>query len=255
MSDAPPRALVLEFERHGFATWPALETESLGGWQLRFADGHTGRSNSVQPLDFVGSGDVEAQIDECEGRYRARGLPPRFKLTELACPSDLDERLAARGYARVAATRVRSLEFATDGMPLEADSRVQITVSTSQQWLELSARLNSIPASERSARDRMLGRIERPLYAFGGRRDRHQAVGLGALNDGWLFLGSIAVAKPARRAGLGRAVTATLMAHARGTGARGAWLQVTEDNVSALALYERIGFRDRYGYWYRVAQA
>ena len=51
MNHPSGRDEILRFERMGFAAWPAFEVERFQGWEMRFADGFTGRSNSVQVLE------------------------------------------------------------------------------------------------------------------------------------------------------------------------------------------------------------
>ena len=64
-------------------TWPAAVTEERDGWFYLAAGGVTGRVNAVWPLSWTGN-DVEGAIDNVEAWYAARGLPPRFKLTDSA---------------------------------------------------------------------------------------------------------------------------------------------------------------------------
>ena len=246
------RSRIEEFERRGFASWPAFETHELGGWELRAAGGLTGRSNSVQLLasEPATRAELDARIDRCEAFYRERGQPVRFKLTEAACPDGIDERLAELGYARRSPTRVQAAELGS--VPLVPAGDVRIEVRCSGAWLEATARLNDVPADFRETWRGIVGRIERLICASVGVGGEIQAVGLGSLDDGWLFMGAIATAPQARGRGLARQLVTALLAHAAGCGAVGGWLQVTEDNEPGLALYRRLGFDDVYGYWYRV---
>src|SRR5690242_2761336 len=84
--------LIRTIEEASFGAWPALSQVYDDGWILRFADGHTKRANSVNPT-YPSLGDVEAKIGRAEGWFRARGLPPVFRVTPLAEPADLDRRL------------------------------------------------------------------------------------------------------------------------------------------------------------------
>ena len=255
MSEASARAETLRFERMGFAVWPAFEVETHEGWELRFADGFTGRSNSVQVLESVpaDSAQVVSRIARCEQRYRERGLPPRFKLTESAQPAGLDELLAERGYARRSPTRVQAIEL--DGSPRPCDRAVGVATRIDPAWLAAASRLNQLTVATVSTWGAIVERIERPLCASIGSGSSTEAVGLGAIHDGWLFLGAIATAPSARGRGHATALVEALLAHAQQSGAQGGWLQVTQDNPAGLALYRRLGFRDVYGYWYRALES
>lgn len=251
-SDAATRDEILYFERMGFATWPALEVESFEGWELRFADGFTGRSNSVQALESAPGGPAQliARIAHCERRYRERGLSPRFKLTAAVRPEELEQLLAERGYLRLSPTRVQAIELGDT--PCPPDPRVRLETRLDPAWIEATTRLNRLTRAAVSTWRAIVERIERPLFASIGIGAGTEAVGLGALQQDWLFLGAIATAQSARGRGNATALVRALLAGAQQSGARGGWLQVTEDNRAGLALYARLGFQDVYGYWYRA---
>ena len=62
----------------------------------------------------------------------------------------------------------------------------------------------------------------------------------------WNFrpsLGNLQVAPEHRRTGVGRALVTDVIAAARALQARGLWLEVTNVNVAAVALYRSLGFR------------
>jgi len=93
------RAELLAIEEAAVRGWPALQSSVIDGWIWRHTSGGSVRANTVAALAFTGS-DVEAAITEAERCYRAAGAPPRFTVSEVSAPADLDERLAARGYIR-----------------------------------------------------------------------------------------------------------------------------------------------------------
>jgi hypothetical protein len=76
-------------EQIGINALPALVEVHLDGWLARFANGHTGRANSVYPLD-PGMRDVQRKIEECERFYAERSLSCLFKMTCASHPADLD---------------------------------------------------------------------------------------------------------------------------------------------------------------------
>jgi N-acetylglutamate synthase len=71
----------------------------------------------------------------------------------------------------------------------------------------------------------------------------------------WAGLTAVEVDPRLRRQGLGTVITQALAAAAVKRGAGSIYLQVTDGNAGARALYRRLGFTDHHGYHYRVAPA
>jgi len=86
---------ILLYEELSINAHPALQTQVYDGWVLRFANGYTGRANSVYPL-YPSSLDLHEKITECERRYFAQELPAIFKLTD--ADMDIDKVLEEMGY-------------------------------------------------------------------------------------------------------------------------------------------------------------
>ena len=93
---------ILKIEHSAEAAWPALREEALEGWRLRFADGFTRRSNSVQPFPSEGEDGIGAidghpsggglkagnealvmRIAACEAAYHAVKQPAIFRISPL----------------------------------------------------------------------------------------------------------------------------------------------------------------------------
>src|ERR1035437_2748270 len=90
--------MILKLEEIALNAWPALETIQLDGWVIRYAQGVTKRSNSVNPI-YESVQNINEKIDFCEKFYRSKAIPVCFKITEIAQPFGLDEMLDTRGYA------------------------------------------------------------------------------------------------------------------------------------------------------------
>ncbi len=80
------------------------------------------------------------------------------------------------------------------------------------------------------------------------------ACGLGVVHGGWLGLFDIVTHPQQRGQGFAQRLIRQLLAWAAAQGADGAYLQVMLNNPPALALYQRLGFREAYRYWYRVKE-
>ncbi len=240
-------ALIRQLERIGHATWPSLEDEWLNGWLLRAGGGVTRRANSANPVNDHGD-DLNAQIDQCEAWFTHRGLPTIVRLTPAADPG-IDRHLAARGYERDAGAAIMTRPvsgFASAGI-----RDVDLTDVPSGQWLEAAAREPGRGGAKRAVLEQLLDRIDRPVVYAGIGQGELDAIGLGVLADGHLALFAMRTEPHARRRGLAGSIAASLVEWGANQGATEVFLQVHPENAPAIALYDSLGFVERYEYWYR----
>ena len=92
-----PDPRIEALERAAARHWQAPDTEPLGEWLLRAADGFTGRANSALPLGDPGRPLPEAVTAVTEW-YRRRGLRPMIVLPQGAAPDHLENHLNERGW-------------------------------------------------------------------------------------------------------------------------------------------------------------
>jgi ribosomal protein S18 acetylase RimI-like enzyme len=235
-------------EQRTFRAWPALETDMTAGWVQRFSSGYTKRANSINALE------VDIEFDQSlktalEAPYRARGLPPVWRLTPLA-PARVDSALADAGYRRIDESFVQ--RSALDGRFVQ-DSEVRIDPAPSAAWLAGFAELSPVASSHHRTMERMLRSIAAPV-GFARVEDGGEpiAFALGVVDGDHVGLFDVLVAPQARRRGLARRLTESICAWGHAQGARFAYLQVVATNQAALPLYTALGFETVYSYGYRV---
>jgi ribosomal protein S18 acetylase RimI-like enzyme len=228
--------------------WPARERARLGGWRLNAASGRSMRINACWPLGAPDR-DPEAALDAAEAWFSARGLPPRFKLTDgVVAPTDLPARLAARGYGPCKETVVMLGPAIGEG---DADIRLSDVPDPA-----FEAVFTATAGDPEDGRERLetLARIPPPaLFARLDVDGRPAAIGAGAIGGGYVGVFGMRTLPDQRRKGLARRVLRALLSGARDRGADRAWLQVEADNAPAIALYAAEGFEPgyRYSYWVR----
>jgi ribosomal protein S18 acetylase RimI-like enzyme len=242
------------FEEAGFNAWPALQTNLLDGWVLRFADGYTKRANSVNPTYPSDGRDLADHVSRCEAIYRERDLPPIFRLTSFGCPAGLDELLAARAYHRIDPTEVMSRSLTT---PLPEPRAVgTIAELPRDAWLEHYVAFTGATIFRQATHAAMLGQIgARARFCVFTPEVSTSPVACGLLVlDGELAgLFDIATAREQRNHGYGGALVGGMLALAVASGAGTAYLQVMTANEPACRLYRALGFTTAYSYWYRVS--
>ena len=84
------------------------------------------------------------------------------------------------------------------------------------------------------------------------RNQKTIGVGLGVVEGRFIGLFDIVVDKAYRNTGLGYLIVENIMRWGRKQGASMAYLQVLTDNSPAIRLYEKMGFKEAYRYWYRM---
>lgn len=239
---------VRRLEELAFAGWPALESREVAGWRLRFANGYTKRSNSINSLELKAQVNSET-VDALEAAYRARGQPPIWRLTPLAPPGIADI-LAARGYRAIEPSLLQVCPLHPG---FAADPEVAIHPQPTAAWIEAFCAHSPVRPEHRDTMHRMLGAIAAPVgFAFVEEAGQPMAMGIGVVQGRHMGLFDVLVTPEARRRGLARRVTESLYAWAWRRGARFAYLQVVATNTAAITLYAAQGFRTVYGYEYRV---
>jgi len=242
--------MIRQLEELSLSALPALETTFLDGWVLRLSDNFTRRANSINPL-YPGARPLADNLRDAEDLYRRHSQRVVFKLTPASLPEELDQALEEQGYAREAATSVQTLELAGRPVPPLGATALQEKLST--DWLDAVFKLNGVPERHQPTMQQILMRVApRTCFAALSVDGEVVTVGLGVLQSGWLGLYDIVTQEAHRGRGHARQLINDLLAWAVPQGATSAYLQVMKNNDPALRLYQQMGFREQYEYWYRV---
>ena len=242
--------MITAMEELSLNAWPAHQTLLYDGWVLRFADGYTKRANSINPL-YLSTLDLEEKIAFCESIYQEQNLDVVYKLTPASCPETLDDTLAAKGYKKDSPTSVQLLELGS--MDLKLASGVELNVSLSDPWLDAFCRMSAVDERrQESLRRILLNIVPRRCFASLTVDTRVMAAGLGVLQSGFIGLFDIVVDPEFRSRGYGRQIVESILYWGKQNGAQYSYLQVMLNNFPALHLYSKIGFTEKYQYWYRV---
>jgi len=231
--------------------WPGRVQQSLEGWRLRATDGVTRRANSVLTsapvLTYAG------WLEQVEEFYRRRQLPPRFHISD-ASPDGLDALLEARGYqgegySMVQIARAQTVVKAVGTAPA---SQVIESEALQEEWLEAFIELEGAPQNRKAgyrAIDSAIGPHKRYVRTLAENGDV-SAVGLAVTERGWTGLFSIVTRPEYRGGGLATQLVRLIAGWSISCSAPNVYLQVMEDNLVAVRLYEKLSFTRLYGYHY-----
>jgi len=140
-----PDPRIEALERAAARHWQAPDTEPLGEWLLRAADGFTGRANSALPLGDPGR-PLPAAVTAVAEWYRRRGLRPMIVLPQGAAPDHLENHLNERGWVPrpgPAFTMTADLALPSHSPPGARSSRLPALLSHSPP----GARSRRLPSS------------------------------------------------------------------------------------------------------------
>lgn len=242
--------MIRQIEEISMNAWPALQTIHYDGWIIRFADGVTKRSNSINPL-YSSNLNIHSKIDYCERLYRSKNLPVCFKITENTQPFNLDQILDSCGYNHefdISVQLINTTNFSTN-----IDSNVIINEFLDDTWLDNYIRMNDMDLSIKPVFRKIIDQIINPkcllTLILNG---LIVGCGLGVAENKHIGLFDITVDKQYRNQGLGKILVENILRWGKNKGAETGYLQVLIDNTPAIRLYEKIGFREEYKYWYRI---
>ena len=231
------RAQLLAIEEAAVRSWPALQRAPIDGWLWRCTSGGSVRANTVAALAYSGA-DVEASIDEVERLYRTAGAPPRFTVCDVGAPSDLDRRLAARGYRRGDdhVTMVKSASACA--APPDV---IALGAAPSAEWMAIY--LSGLTDDRREIAPRILaGLPAHCMYFACVRQGRAVTSGLSIADGRFASVQCMATVQGGQRQGGARAVLTAIESWAAAQGCTTLYLQTGADNAAAQALYRACGF-------------
>jgi N-acetylglutamate synthase len=236
--------LIAAIEDASYRSWPAREMVVYDGWQLRYADGFSRRGNTLLPIGPSSIG-VDEKLDHCRDWFAGRGLDLVVRCTPL-CEPGIDDELDRRGFSTEGETHVMILPLR------ETDQAAVPEYAISPEWWDTMAKLWDIGPHSRTGWRAIIERISLPTaHVLLRADDAAVGAGLGVLAGPWLGVFELVVRSDRRRQGHGRDMVERLFRWGESRGASHAYLQVVGGNEPARALYENLGFRDLYTYWYR----
>ncbi|MCC5634428.1 GNAT family N-acetyltransferase [Nostoc sp. CHAB 5844] len=240
----------LEIELASFASWPAFEQVEYYGWILRFANGHTKRANSVNVLN-PGNSNLSMMIDHCEYFYKKRLQPSIFRLLSFVNDSTeptLDNYLASAGYAYIDHSLVLYQK-------LNSTHHQSISLITLEpvSWLRTYCEILGVDLDNQNNHIKILHLIPTPsVFAVLQENGQAVACALGVVNNGYFGIFDLVTRQQFRNQGYGTKLLKQMLSWAWQAGAQSAYIQVMAQNAPAVSLYEKLGYRRIYHYWYRI---
>lgn len=244
--------LAARIEAQGVEAWPAQEVERWSdGWIMRATPGLPGRGRSNHALVPV------REIDRSEYDGALNRVAEFAAKHDVQCGiqvGPLDLHLGLLGELQVRSWEIQEavcvMTGETDAVGELADPGFELTVTDEasdawlQAWAACDPRRTDIPEHQRTVLRYLRGHAR-----FFHHQDH--AVGISVEGDGLLALFCIAVNPDDRRQGLGKKLISGMLAHA--TAAPTTYLQVFSGNEAGVALYESLGFVERYRYCHCIA--
>ena len=238
-------------ERLAAAAWPAETVAYRAGWRLRTASAPNRRVNSVLPLGPAPDGSTAEHVAEIEQFYRALDRRPRFQVSPAVEPTDLDTMLLRRGYVVETPVLVQISPLAPIATA-PVVGQVRLDGEADAAWMGGAWPDGTV--AETAGRRALLERIKpRHRFATVLREGEPAAVALGVLEAEWLGIFCMCTASSHRRKGAAQAALICLARWAGDLGAQSTYLQVEVENLPAISLYEKLGYRTAYTYHYRTA--
>ena len=240
---------ILMCEELSLNAHPAIQTQHYDGWILRFADGYTKRANSVSPL-YASTLDLQEKISECENRYFSKGLPAVFKLTDNSGPG-IDNMLRARGYTLVEPTYVMEMELQSREF---SPGNCVMTSYADESWLNSYFALGKNSDNVKmAAAKQILDNVKSDMICGRISKDGIDiACGTAVIERGYMGLLNVIVDEQHRGKGYGMEICESLLSASARIGAHTAYLQVVQENHTAVNLYKKLGYETIYSQWYWV---
>jgi ribosomal protein S18 acetylase RimI-like enzyme len=241
-----------------FHTWLPRFTQERGPWQIRIDSGITKRANSVLVLgDPANNSDhaLQQEIQDAQKLFSQSGLPLVFMV-----PTPLGGRTEEFLRQNNWETNGEILTMIGDAdviTPADENFHLEVLDNPSAEWLELESDqglqelFTRTPASyisitqQSASRNAFLNQENVHEQDNDHEQDKNEILARGRIgfDNSWGILTRVFVKESSRGQGLGETIVRAAADIARRRNIRQLALHVDADNVSAIALYSKLGFR------------
>ena len=227
----------------------ALNILQYDGWILRFSNGYTRRANSISVI-YPSQLTPEEKVPVCEEYYKRQGLSCLFKVTEEDVK--LNKFLEARGYTQEAATSLMTVNLEDVDFESKNPAVAIFFKTPKKEWLVPYFTFEGItnPKDQETFKKMLSKVLAETLYGVIVANGKIVACASVAIERGYALLQNVVVSPKHRTKGYGKHLCKKLLEKAKELGAKEAYLQVVQTNKAANCLYEDLGFKKEYEYWY-----
>ncbi|NVM45427.1 MAG: GNAT family N-acetyltransferase [Candidatus Lokiarchaeota archaeon] len=251
-----PAKEVKRFQEFLMNAWPAEHYFFLNGWILRFIKGVTYRANSVIPINYTGnSALIENDIKMVENAYKSFKLPTIFTMHEYFEPKELDGALRNRGYVEQDRTKALLMQVSNlDLSHINKDFTYEVHNERVKDFSSLLAKFTKRDKYQQEIIKEITNRIVVPKKCFVIAKLEGKPIGslMGVLNPhGYVYIADVFVVPKFRRQKIASSMLKIVIKEwAIRNGAENIWLQVELKNHNAMKLYENLGMKEAYSYYY-----
>ncbi|MCK0470540.1 GNAT family N-acetyltransferase [Halalkalibacter sp. APA_J-10(15)] len=245
------KLVIQKIEELSMNALPALQTQLVDGWVVRFSDGYAKRANSIYPL-YSSNDVIEEKIETMRKMYRRKKLKVIYKLTTNVFPNDLDRILEQKGYVLDGLTSVQLLSL--NDVEVPTANKTVLYSTFDEKWFFYFCELNHVRGTDQVTLKKILKRIVPEVCYVILFNDKNEPLtcGMGVLEGEYIGLFDIVTNEKYRNKGYAKQLIATILNWGKENGAEHAYLQVVLNNRPALNLYSKLGFKEVYRYWYRI---
>lgn len=251
---------VMEMENAARHAWPALEEQELSFGVLRYSRGTDRRSNSLSLYPHA-EFETDKLIDATEKFFAGRDAAPIVRLVQpngvaLDAVGDIDNALELRGYERQSPSLSMLLDLE---MVLETKASLEhcsIDRVDAGSWLQAWYALTSKDMEKIDVHKTLFENsdLSHLFLLKRGLDGAPMSSGMAVYANQTMGMFGISTAIGQREKGHALDIINSLLCWGFAKGARFAYLQVEEENFAAVNLYQKLGFKKAYSYWYRVGE-
>lgn len=251
---------VMEIENAARCAWPALEEEELSFGVLRYSRGTDRRSNSLSLHPYAET-EADKLIEAAEEFFSERDAVPIVRIVQpseiaLDAIDAIDSALVLRGYQKQAPTFSMLLDLSS-ALELKVDSEHGLIGGVDiGTWLQAWCELTGKDFGKIAVHKKLLEQSGLPHLCLlkQGKNGAAMSSGMAVYGNQSIGVFGISTASGHRKMGHALEIINSLRSWGFEKGARFAYLQVEESNQAAINLYQKLGFKKSYSYWYRVGK-